>query len=164
MISPSAFTRSDIKRRVCRAIEKLREHDVYLLTKDVNERSITHHLAIYLQQEFQRWDVDVEYNRDLHKPKRLSVSSDIPSDDTNAETVYPDVIVHRRGTNEDNLLVIEVKKRAGEHGLDVRKLVEFTNPLSEDGLGYRWGLHLILESEKQGEATLRWYKRGKPCN
>lgn len=164
MISSSAFTRSDVERGVSRAIEKLRKHDMYLLARGVNERSITHHLAIYLQREFQGWDVDVEYNRDGHGPKRLFVSSDVPSDDTNARTVYPDIIVHRRGTNNENLLVIEVKKNDGDHEFDERKLVEFTKPVTNNGLGYQWGVHLILLAGEGEEAPLRWYRRGEPCD
>ncbi len=165
MISPSALTCSDIERRVRRAIERLQEHYMYLLTTDANERSITHHLAVYLQQEFQCWDVDVEYNRDGHGVKRLSLGlPSAPSEDTNAVTVYPDIVVHRRGDNDYNLLVVEVKKRGCGHGQDERKLAAFTTPLPEDGLGYRWGLHLILESKEQGKASLCWYKQGKPCD
>jgi hypothetical protein len=128
-----------------------------LYAADGNERSITHHLAIYLQQEFDCWNVDVEYNRDDHDIKRLRDLRDVPSD-----AVYPDIIVHRRGTNYDNFLVIEVKKRDGGHGLDEGKLVEFTKPLTEDGLGYRWGLHLILQSNEQEEPSLKWFVQGKP--
>ena len=160
MISPSAFTRSDIERRVWRAIEKLREHDGYLLEVDASERSITHHLANYLQHEFEGWHVDVEYNRDCHEIKRLSNLPEVKSD-----KVFPDIIVHRRGTNDDNLLVVEVKKTGCGHDLeDEKKLVEFTKPLKKGGLAYRWGLHLILDSEEQGKASLCWYKQGKPCD
>jgi hypothetical protein len=63
-----------------------------------------------------------------------------------------------------NLLVVEVKKRGCGHGQDERKLAAFTTPLPEDGLGYRWGLHLILESKEQGKASLCWYKQGKQCD
>lgn len=156
MTSPSAFTLSDIECRVWRAIEKLREYDKHLLDTDANERSITHHLANYLQQEFERWNVDVEYNRDGRDIKRLSNLLNVSSD-----AVYPDIVIHRRGTNE-NLLVIEVKKRGGGNGLDEKKLIEFTKP-PKDGLGYRWGLHLILESEKQRRTSLEWYKQGTAC-
>lgn len=173
MISLSSSPRSDIECRVRRAIEKLWEHDRHLLTTDVNERSITHHLANHLQQEFQNWNVDVEYNRDDRNVKRLSIPTELSSEaaknnvsrkDTNAVTVYPDIIVHRRGDNDYNLLVVEVKKRGCGHGQDERKLAAFTTPLPEDGLGYRWGLHLILESKEQGKASLCWYKQGKPCD
>lgn len=156
-------TREEIERRVRRAVEELRRHDGHLLEVDANERSITHHLAVYLQREFEDMDVDVEYNRDGHEIKRLLTQTNVSSDDTDAVTVYPDIIVHRRGTN-DNILVIEVKKRGGGNGLDEKKLIEFTKPLTEDGLGYRWGLRLILDSEERGKESLRCYEHGRLCD
>lgn len=158
MTSLTAFIRDDVERRVCRVVERLWEHDKHLLDVDASERSITHHLAIYLQQEFQGWDVDIEYNRDGYDIKRLRDLRDVPSD-----AVYPDIIVHRRGTNDDNLLVIEVKKRDSRHGFDETKLGEFTKSLTEDGLGYRWGLHLILQSNEQEEPSLKWFVQGEQC-
>lgn len=159
MISPSSFTHNEIERRVRQAIDKLRERDRYLLDVDASERSITHHLAVYLHQEFESWNVDVEYNRDGHEEvKRLRNLPDVDRDN-----VFPDVIVHRRGNNDKNLLVVEVKKSCSENGSDENKLIEFTNPLAQNGLGYWWGLHLILDCEAQANDSLRWYKRGKPC-
>lgn len=158
MTPPPAFTRDDIESRVHRAIEELRKHDGHLLDVDASEWSITHHLAVYLQQEFEDWKVDTEYNRDDHDIKRLPNLPDVTRDN-----VLPDIIVHKRGTNDNNLLVIEVKKMGCGHNLgDEKKLAEFTKPLEENGLSYRWGLHLILQCEKQGTDSLNWYEQGKP--
>jgi hypothetical protein len=107
------YSQKDIGWRLRHALKKLRLCDDYLLEKDCNERSITHRLGMYLQQEFDGWDVDCEYNRDVNSSdliKRLQLNSEtVAVDDTNARTVFPDIIVHHRGTG-DNLLVIEVKK------------------------------------------------------
>ncbi len=159
MISPSPLTRDEIEHRVRRAIDELRERDRYLLAAKASERSITHHLAVYLHREFESWNVDVEYNRDGHECKRLPDLPDVKSDN-----VFPDIIVHTRGTNDDNLLVVEVKKRGSGNGSDKNKLIEFTKPVAQNGLGYRWGLHLILDCEVQANDSLRWYEHGKPCD
>ncbi len=159
MSSLSDFKRDDIEYRVKLAIEGLWEHDRHLLTTDASERSITHHLANYLQQQFQDRHVDVEYNRDGHEIKRLRD----PLDVSNC-AVYPDIIVHLRGTNDDNLLVIEVKKKSEDNGLDEQKLVEFTKPVTQSGLGYSYGLRLVLENDERGEESLQWFEKGKPCN
>jgi len=45
------------------------------------------------------YSIDVEYNRNGLKPKHLA----------GIGNVYPDLIIHHRGDNEDNLLVIEFK-------------------------------------------------------
>ena len=73
------FGQESIQQRVHIAVERLELHDAYLLRIDGNERSITHRLAMYLQDEFEGWDVDCEYNRDHHSPdhvKRLQSYTD----------------------------------------------------------------------------------------
>jgi hypothetical protein len=80
------------------ALEQLLLRDAGLLVRNVNERTITARLADHLRLRFPGWDVDPEYNRDGHEVKKA-----------NGDVVVPDVIVHRRGTT-DNLLVIEAKK------------------------------------------------------
>jgi hypothetical protein len=65
---------------------------------------------MYLQAQLTNWHVDCEYNRDGIDPKRIRRLHLDPDDqDTEAKTVFPDVIVHRRKTTE-NYLVIEMKK------------------------------------------------------
>jgi hypothetical protein len=76
----------------------------------------THRLALYLQDTFKGWDVDCEYNRNRYDTKKLIMGDDIhlkvettQTDDEQGKTVYPDIIVHRRGTDH-NLLVSEVQR------------------------------------------------------
>ena len=101
----------DIKKKIKYSINKLMEHDSFLLKENVNERSITHKLAEYLQDEFKDWNVDCEYNRMVNgvsnEPKRMIFPvEDIKSNDTEAKTVFPDIIIHKRNRRK-NLLVIE---------------------------------------------------------
>jgi hypothetical protein len=111
--------------------------DRYLLEVDANERSISHRLALYLEDEFPGWHVDCEYNRDGHDPKRLQLEPDtVLSDDDQGKTVFPDIIVHKRGQVQ-NLLAIEIKKDSGEsskHDLEklagLRKQLGYTHALS----------------------------------
>jgi hypothetical protein len=135
---------AEVERRVIQAADSLLRHDPYLLTCDLNERSITHKFAEHLQREFQEWDVDCEYNRDRHDPKRLALPPrhDINSDDLHAKTVFPDIIIHRRGTDE-NIAVIEVKKSTNPEGdeWDLMKLAAF-----KDQLGYRVALFFRFQT------------------
>jgi hypothetical protein len=104
--------------RVLTALRRLIENDRHLLEVDANERSLTHCLAMYLKDEFPSLDVDCEYNRDGIDPKRLPPLDLHPdSADENAQTVFPDIIVHRRGSN-DNILVIELKKTSNRQSRD----------------------------------------------
>ena len=87
------------EKLVLEAARHLLNQDRYLFANDLNERSITHKFAEYLQHQFPEWNVDCEYNRDHHDPKRLDLPSrhDISGDDVNAKTVFPDIIIHERG-------------------------------------------------------------------
>ena len=110
-----SVTREEVERGL-HAAYTLLKRDRVLLELDANERSLTHKLAEYLQGEFPDWDVDCEYNRDGDTPKRLLVQT-ISTDDTDAHTVFPDIIIHHRNTN-DNLVVIEAKKSSTSAGSD----------------------------------------------
>lgn len=107
--------------------EFIRKHS-HLFVVDANERSMTHKLAEHVQKYFPTYDVDCEYNRQGDVPKQLRIES-TPTlmDDTNARTVFPDIIVHGRGNNDNNLLVIEAKKSSNRDGtgFDSKKLDAF---------------------------------------
>ena len=138
------FAQKDLDKKLKEALECLLDNDSYLLKKDLNERSISHRLAMYLQQMFDGWDVDCEYNKDHDVTKKLvNFPKQIPSDDTNAKTVYPDIIIHHRGTT-DNLLVIEMKKTTNNdrHDNDKQKL----NAFKEEGLRYCHAVALKLRT------------------
>lgn len=130
---------SDINQKVLKAIRNLIENDSYLLKNDVNERAITHRLALYLESEFVGWNVDCEYNRDSHDgectSKRLPriLLSEAESD-KDEKTVIPDIIVHHRGPGDNNnLLAIEVKTTTNfshdRKDFDYRKLSAFKSIL-----------------------------------
>ncbi|MDA8025249.1 MAG: BsuBI/PstI family type II restriction endonuclease [Actinomycetota bacterium] len=105
---------SEVIRKLHSAYCRLLRNDFALLELNANERSITHKLAEYLQSEFQEWHVDCEYNRDGDIPKQLSVQN-ISTNDTDARTVFPDIVIHHRNT-KNNLVVIEAKKSSTAHG------------------------------------------------
>jgi hypothetical protein len=88
------------------------ENDHALLGWDLSERCIAARLAMYLQNLFPEYSVDVEYNRVGYAPKTL----DLPEECANRKSrngeplVLPDIIVHKRGPEGPNLLVLELKK------------------------------------------------------
>lgn len=69
----------------------------------------------------------------------------VEADDTTATTVYPDIIVHRRGL-DDNLLVIEMKKTANlqsqSRDFDLDKLRAF----QRERYHYQYALYLQLRT------------------
>jgi hypothetical protein len=88
----------DVRECVINAICGLYRHDPELLDVNANERSITHKLAEHLQREFPNWHVDCEYNRLGSDTKRLQIRSigEPNVEDTEAKTVFPDIIVHHK--------------------------------------------------------------------
>jgi hypothetical protein len=73
--------------------------------------------------------------------------------DDQAQTVFPDVIVHRRGTDA-NLLVIEFKKSTSpiDREADIRKLREYRAQL-----GYQHALFVELGiGEHPSISALEW--------
>lgn len=91
------------------AILELFAKDAFLFQADVNERAITHRLALHMTPRFPKWDVDCEYNREGLDPKRVELGRD----GTDGSRVFPDIIIHHRNTAE-NFLVVEVKKSTSE--------------------------------------------------
>lgn len=130
-------------KKIIAAYDQLVSKDAHLFEVDANERSITHKFAEYLQQLFQDWNVDCEYNRNGFEAKKLETFKKVvDSDDTNAVSVYPDIIIHHRGT-KDNLLIIEAKKTSfsGED-FDIKKLKAY-----KDDLGYRFAFKITLPTK-----------------
>jgi len=140
------MNRAEISERLEKAIQKLMKNDRDLLISDVNERSITHRLAMYLQEEFPDLDVDCEYNRYGFETKRVKdfYPADAKTDDTNARTVFPDIIVHKRGAQGPNVLVIEAKKSTTkDDGLDIHKLEAYK---SNENLKYEHAVFLVFRT------------------
>lgn len=142
-----------------RALEAFYNKHIDLLVRDVNERSMTHKLAEELQKIFNGWDVDCEFNRvDGDLPKKLFLDGeDISSDETDAKTVYPDIIVHERGSRDYNFVAIEVKKDGRDTHADEQKLKGFTTDLS-----YEYGLLIVLKQDiRDTLKALRFFTNGE---
>lgn len=95
----------DYKKIIKEALEKVVSEHGYLgvvENRDINERSLTHRLAFHLEKSgyFSGYQIDCEYNRYEEKTKRNAAG----------KPIYPDVIVHIRGIQEANLIIIQAKK------------------------------------------------------
>ena len=91
----------------------------------VGERSIVFRYAHYLQnlicedELFGKYDLDCEYNRNGAECKGL------PSF---PQGTYPDLIIHKRGSNKGNLLIMEFKTYWNDDREDDKKKIrEYTN-------------------------------------
>jgi hypothetical protein len=177
-----------LKVAIDKAFSKLLERDRILLENDLHERAITHWFAVYLDDEIQSsfpgkdYNVDCEYNRDITRnnewtkrafilkdkmiPEFREVSSNQAQDYFGERSVYPDIIVHKRGSNASNLLVMEIKKSSSNlsREFDIQKLKAYTrNEFKEDILKYKYGVLVeigVCDKSSEGQKTL-WFSEGK---
>lgn len=160
-MAPTNTLEHKIVSIVSDALRDFRKKHEYLLHIDCNERSITYHIASSINNIIQDHSltniedliVDCEYNRDGHDTKKLALSpSDIRSDDLKSSTVYPDIIVHKRGKKGPNLLVIEAKKDRDQEK-DLEKIKAYMRQL-----GYKFGLLLKIPIKKGESFSCGWLR------
>lgn len=173
------MTFEQVQNKVATALCDLQTQDGFLLVNDLHERSIAHHFAVYLQRRFRGYRVDCEYNGNLQSDGGRKVIYSLNSELSNIRAtvqvaldnsmeeemevlkVFPDIIVHHRGHNAKNLLVIEVKKSSNRryHQFDKEKLRAFT------AIGCEFQYHFVLFLEigtgnRTEENITSWYANG----
>ncbi len=152
------------KAKVTKALNSLLSKDTDLLWLGVHERSVAHKFAEYLQDEYKVHNVDCEYNRDGLETKILETLIE----DTNEKEphrIFPDIIVHRRGNNNFNQLVIEIKTSNASSKGDIEKLEKLTQ--RKHGFHYKYGLFLRFECNDDksiSTSEVSWYTEGKEIN
>ena len=138
------YNEKEMTDKIKKAINGLIRKDFLLLTIDSSERSIAHRLACYLEDEFKKDDysVDCEYNRREDRPKMIRRFWENIDKSQLGKNVYPDIIIHERGNNKRNLLVIEIKKSSNksqeERDFDFLKLKAYMH--EGDEYQYKYGL------------------------
>lgn len=121
-------------------MNQLLEEDPKVIEISSSEWSYNCLIARYLENRFDSFDVDVEYNKHGEEYKWH------PSPDESGK-IRPDIIVHERGTDDRNLLVIEIKKDATEG--EIKNQKERVNAfVSGEDYQYDYGLFLDLNSGK----------------
>ncbi|GEN23095.1 hypothetical protein HCU01_10440 [Halomonas cupida] len=134
-------------------LDEFVEEQAQLLRNDASEQAISHQLAMKFAPHFPEWHIDCEYNRRMEDVKRL-IYAVSPTGDACERNVVPDIIIHRRMTN-DNLLAVEIKKSTNqEHSFkDGAKLAAF-----RDQLGYQNSLFIRFLSDVNdvGIVELDW--------
>ena len=93
---------SNYKQIILDALKNVVLEPHYKEVHDMHEVALCHRLAFHLENssKFTGYLIDCDYNRDEQAKKR-NPDSDI---------FRPDIIVHVRGSNENNLIMIEAKK------------------------------------------------------
>ena len=121
----------DVKQQILSALEKFKARDWHLVANKANERAMTSKISHYLQEVLPSWDVDHEYNREGDNPKQRDTGKHL----------IPDIIVHRRGTRA-NFIIIEAKKKTFPRE-DRQKLENAAKKF-----GYKYAFALTLHGSK----------------
>ena len=141
---------SEIKKRIEYCIEKIYTNDSDLFERNNYEVTISAKLAQYLFIEFKEYDVDCEYNKHLNEIKH--------SEDLNQD-VRPDVVIHKRSYDEDNLVYIEIKKEQNTDSRepDREKIKAVTK---QDGeYGYLLGIFIDFTVDSD-QLIIEYYQNG----
>lgn len=140
------------------ALNILYENDHYLIRNKVHERSIVFWFSLYLHQtlaltDFVALNLDIEYNKNHSDPKN---TVNFPNG------TYPDMILHRRGCNDENVLMIEFKTWWKNNTADdIRKLKDFT----EQNGKYNYGLgYSIVFTKDRGRVQKTLVMNGEVCD
>jgi hypothetical protein len=168
------------------ALKQLYNKDSYLIDNDASERSITFKLAEYLQHSIgDGYNVDCEYNRhilDESGKKRIYILKRNLEEVLNLKnknftikeifegeycelSVFPDIIIHTRGSTQNNLLAIEVKKNISsvDKKFDFLKLQCYTDDSEVNSLHYTYGAFICLNimNPKDKKPEIIWFSNGK---
>ncbi len=147
---------AEVRTKVDIAIACFRSNDSDLLDLEeleLPERPISHRLGFYLQPLFGGYVVDCEYNKHLQGRKIVEEIE-----------FRPDIVVHNRMADADNLLIVEVKARRNiaeakadraEIKADYEKLKKFTK--RDSAIRYKWGVSILILRDR---TTNKWFENG----
>lgn len=160
-----AQAKTKLIKKIEKSLTNLIRDDEYLLIKDLSELSITHKLAEKLLTQFPDYDVDCEYNGNCESEKgkkRINILKELIPKDTETEdsykNVFPDIIIHKRGTTKKNHCIIELKKSTNKNRkslhFDYEKLKAYTTNYYGNELNYNLGIFILIN-------TGRDFQKGK---
>ena len=100
------------------------------------------------ESSFHFYDIDMEYNKNGTDPKCI-----------NNNRIRPDLIVHKRGSNSDNFLVVEFKNDLKNNVLnDVMKIENLTDSSGQ----YKYQISVLVELGKDlNSINYRYFTKRK---
>jgi hypothetical protein len=166
-----------MREKVIQAVKLFIDNDIKLLESSAHEQAISHRIGVYLESLFEseKLNIDCEYNKHLDEPKKIDLYNLNPKLCENCKCnscrfvvkgnlneipekgFRPDILVHERGTDGFNLIVIEVKKDK-ECPFDEAKLRALTLSKDKGGeFGYALGVFIWFVNNK---AKFKWFTAG----
>jgi hypothetical protein len=150
---------TEIKGAIASALERVYSQDFSLIERQAHERSVSFRFGLYFaeiieQTSFGNDDdltIDAEYNRNLRTVKNMEGF-------LARQGILPDILLHNRGFNDKNIVVIEFKGHWSGNGRDDEKLRGFTHQELND---YHYGLGVFIRlGETLDYCEIVYYKNG----
>lgn len=161
------FSVRELQQKVEQAVSDFVRENPSLLELEAHEQAISHRVAYYLESQFRKGtnlNVDCEYDQHLDVCKTFNFEKEYKKCDcvgckkarkkkSNPKKLCrPDILVHSRGNDDRNLIVIEIKQ--DERCLfDEAKLKALTKPKTEEAkgeFGYQLGVFLYFPKKITG--------------
>ncbi len=161
------------------ALNNFIEKDIHLLELKAHEQAISHRIAVYIEQYIPNLNIDCEYNKNGNDPKTIellitdfpksfnccvnseackSVQQAIENKDNltphQKRRFRPDIIVHSRDNNDNNEIVIEIKKDK-ICVFDLEKLQAMTK--QNGAYQYKLGAFIYFPDNKP---KILWFENG----
>jgi len=137
------------------AIQSTIRDEIDLLKNGKVERTFTSYLAAHIFNNLNIENIrsDPFYNKHYNHDTKAKYLEE--------GTVELDIAVHKRNTDEKNLVVIEIETNNNPIGDDLWKIEKMTN--GTNGYNYTLGLYIVFGvSDRAGEIiTKDWYKNGQ---
>lgn len=147
---------NQLKELLKNSIEKVYQESPSLLEKKGIEQAIVFRVGIHLhsmikeENALARYHLDCEYNKKGDNPKK----------DINGNVIRPDLLIHKRG-EDNNILAVEFKGGWNQKNIDndKDKLCNLTHPAQ--GYAYQLGILVILNKDSP---KYIFYKNGEAIN
>ena len=143
-----------VKVKIRKCIDEFYLNESDLLERENYEVTISCKFAQYLFMEFSGFDVDCEYNKHIDREKSI--------DELN-KNVRPDIVIHKRGTDKDNLVYIEIKTDHNTQSRedDYNKIKAMTK---QDG-EYKYQLGVFIDfNRNKNDLVDKVFEDGEGCN
>ena len=142
---------SRIKEKVKDAIENIYNNDSDLFDRENYEVTISCKLAQYLHDKSTDFSVDCEYNKHINGEKRVEELG---------KNIRPDIVIHNRGTDEGNIVYIEIKT---DHNSDFREddITKIKFMTKQNG-EYRYKLGAFIDFNRNKEnLIIKFFENGE---
>jgi hypothetical protein len=124
------------KLLVLPSLSDLLEQDRHLMDNNLKEENINHRFAVHLETNLHKLNTRIKYHVDVEYDKKIDAKKTMTVDNIDF-IVRPDVLIHKRGQNQYNLLAVEAKKKS----ISLRDEQKMRGFLSYD-YNYQFGLLL----------------------